>query len=120
MQTAFCSYPYELTVINLSSQEKTEFTLSYERECIESVTFLNDLLLVRAKTACGNHRFAVGIKIETEGMAYIPKDNKTEVLCYEFKGKFNNKTYLVYINAKTGNEERILILVESGEGTLTI
>lgn len=65
-------------------------------------------------------RVSENIKIETEGMAYIPKDNKTEVLCYEFKGKFNNKTYLVYINAKTGNEERILILVESGEGTLTI
>ena len=39
IQTAFCSYPYELTVINLSSQEKTDFTLSYEREHIESTTF---------------------------------------------------------------------------------
>ena len=78
IQTAFCSYPYELTVINLSSQEKTDFTLSYERENIESTTFLNDLLLIRAKTACGKHRFAIGIKIETEG-DIEEKDGKVTV-----------------------------------------
>ncbi|MBE7038261.1 MAG: germination protein YpeB [Ruminococcaceae bacterium] len=60
------------------------------------------------------------IEIVSQGMAYIPKDDKTEVLCYEFKGKFNDKTYLIYVNAETGNEEKILILVESQEGTLTI
>lgn len=67
IQTAFCSYPYELTVIKLSSQEKIDFTLGFEREHTESTTFLNDLLLIRAKTSCGNHRFAVAVKIETEG-----------------------------------------------------
>lgn len=60
------------------------------------------------------------IVIEKEGMAYIPKNNKSEVLCYEFKGSFNNKTYIIYINAETGNEEEILILLENGEGMLTI
>ena len=67
VQTAFCSYPYELTVVKLTSALPISFTLSLEREHTESVTFLNDLLLLRAKTSCGNHRFAVAIKIETEG-----------------------------------------------------
>lgn len=67
MQTAFCSYPYELTVVRLTSALPLSFTLSLEREHTESLTFLNDLLLMRAKTACGKHRFAVAVKIETEG-----------------------------------------------------
>ncbi len=67
MQTAFCSYPYELTVVRLTSALPVDFTLSLEREHTESLTFLNDLLLMRAKTSCGKHRFAVAVKIETEG-----------------------------------------------------
>lgn len=60
------------------------------------------------------------INVESESMAVIPKDNKSEVLCYEFKGSFNDKTYLIYINAQTGNEEKILMLVKNTEGMLTI
>lgn len=60
------------------------------------------------------------LEIVSEGKAAIPKDNKTEVLCYEFKGKFNGKNYIVYINATTGQEEKILILLENENGTLTL
>ena len=45
---------------------------------------------------------------------------KTEVLCYEFKGTINDKTVLVYINAETGKEENIFILVDDINGMLTI
>ncbi len=65
-------------------------------------------------------KISSSITIESEGMAFIPKDNKSEVLCYEFKGSFNDKTYIIYINAETGNEEEILILLQDGEGMLTI
>ncbi len=65
-ETAFSSYSAEITGIRLQSVTPIDFSLSFERENIESVTFLNDLLLIRAKTACGKHRFAVAIKIETE------------------------------------------------------
>lgn len=65
-ETAFSSYSAEITGIKLHSVSPIDFSIKYERENIESVTFLNDLLLIRAKTACGKHRFAVGIKIETE------------------------------------------------------
>ncbi len=78
MQTAFCSYPYELTVVRLTSALPLSFTLSLEREHTESLTFLNDLLLMRAKTACGKHRFAVAVKIETEGNIE-EKDGKVRI-----------------------------------------
>lgn len=60
------------------------------------------------------------IKIEKEAMAVIPLDGGTEVLCYEFTGKFNGKTFIIYINATTGKEEKILMLQINKNGTLTI
>lgn len=66
-ETAFCSYADETTAIKIESESEISFDLSFTRECIESVTFVNDLLLIRAKTACQKHGFAIGIKIETDG-----------------------------------------------------
>lgn len=60
------------------------------------------------------------IIIENERMAVIPLDDKSEKYCYEFKGKVEDKQFLVYINAETGDEEEILILLETPGGTLTI
>ena len=40
------------------------------------------------------------LNIESEGMAVIPTKFKTEILCYEFKGKVNDLDFLVYINAQ--------------------
>ena len=53
-------------------------------------------------------------------MAVIPKDSMREVLCYEFKGTYMNKNFIVYINAENGREEEILLLIESENGILTI
>ena len=47
-------------------------------------------------------------------------DRTTEVLTYEFKGTIEDKTFLIYINTKTGKEENILILLETEGGLLTI
>ena len=60
------------------------------------------------------------LTIDAVSMALIPKDSKREVLCYEFKGTSNGRNFLVYINAKTGKEEDIQILIESPDGILTI
>ncbi len=60
------------------------------------------------------------LSVDSSNLALIPKDSKKEVLCYEFKGNHNGKNFLVYINAKTGQEEQILMLIESEEGILTI
>lgn len=61
------------------------------------------------------------LEIESERLAIIPiQSNRTESFCYEFKGKIEDKECLVYINANTGEEEEILILLETEGGTLTI
>ncbi|HEY8363581.1 MAG TPA: germination protein YpeB [Tissierellaceae bacterium] len=56
--------------------------------------------------------------IDSIRLAIIPK-GKNEVLCYEFKGKYNGSDFIVYINALDGSEEEILQLIKNENGTLT-
>ena len=58
------------------------------------------------------------LQIETQRLAIIPTEWKTEILCYEFKGKVDDKEFLVYINAENGREEDILIITNTGEGAV--
>ena len=60
------------------------------------------------------------IEILGEEMALIPTKWRTEILCYEFKGKVKEREFLVYINAETGKEENILMIVNTPNGTLTM
>lgn len=60
------------------------------------------------------------LEIISEGMAIIPTEWKTEILCYEFKGKVDDREFLVYINAENGREEDILIITNTPNGTLTM
>lgn len=60
------------------------------------------------------------LQIESEGLAVIPTEWKTEILCYEFKGKVDDREFLVYINAENGREEDILIITNTPNGTLTM
>ena len=53
-------------------------------------------------------------------MAIIPTEWKTEILCYEFKGKVDEREFLVYINVETGKEEDILVILDTPGGTLTV
>ena len=59
------------------------------------------------------------LEIISEGMAIIPTEWKTEILCYEFKGKVDDKEFLVYINAENGREEDVLVITNTPNGTLT-
>lgn len=60
------------------------------------------------------------LNIMSEGLAVIPTEWESEVLCYEFKGKIENQEFLVYINAENGKEEDILIITNTPNGTLTM
>ena len=59
------------------------------------------------------------LEITSEGLAIIPTEWKTEILCYEFKGKVKDLDFLVYINAETGEEENILVIIDTPNGVLT-
>ncbi len=59
------------------------------------------------------------LEILSEGLAIIPTEWQTEILCWEFKGKVEDNEFLVYVNAQTGEEEDILVIVNTPDGTLT-
>lgn len=59
------------------------------------------------------------LEINSLKIAFIPTEWKTEVFCYEFTGKINDMDFLVYVNAQTGEEEDILLIVNTPNGTLT-
>lgn len=59
------------------------------------------------------------LEITSSGKAIIPTEWKTEVFCYEFKGRIYDTDFLVYVNAKTGKEENILVIIETPNGILT-
>lgn len=60
------------------------------------------------------------MEIVSSGLAIIPTDYKTELFTYEFKGKLNGRDFIVYINAETGKEEKILMIVDTPNGILTM
>jgi len=60
------------------------------------------------------------LEITSEGMAMIPTEYQTEVLCWEFKGNLEDRQFLVYINVETGKEEDVLVILETSDGTLTM
>ena len=59
-------------------------------------------------------------EVLSSALALIPTDNGKEVLCYEFVSKGNdNKDIIIYINANTGLQEDVLILLKTDGGSLT-
>lgn len=92
---------------------------------IESTGYLNchrDVReLLEAKITLEEARSKVNQKLEvsSSGLAVIPTEWGTEVLCYEFKGNTADNDFIVYINAETGEEEDILMIINTPEGTLT-
>ena len=58
--------------------------------------------------------------LSTVGLAIIPHEFRYRNLCYELKGKLNDRDFLVYINAETGKEEKVLIIINTPEGILTL
>ena len=61
------------------------------------------------------------LKVLRTGLAVIPTPGGEEVFCREFVCQNEEERhYLVYFNAVTGEQERILILLEDENGTLSL
>lgn len=55
------------------------------------------------------------------GLAVIPTEGANEKLCYEYHATGRDgHNLLLYVNAETGEEEQILILIETETGVLTV
>ena len=60
------------------------------------------------------------LKITNVRLAIIPLLSQREVFTYEFVGKSDNTTFIVYINAENGNEENILQIIDTPGGQLAM
>lgn len=60
------------------------------------------------------------LKIKNIRLTLIPMESQREVLCYEFMGEYNGERFLVYINAQDGTQERILKLLQTPNGEMTM
>lgn len=60
------------------------------------------------------------LDIKNIRLSVIPMESRREVLCYEFYGDYEGEKYIVYINALDGTEERILKILETENGELTM
>lgn len=61
------------------------------------------------------------LTVEESDLALIPTPGEHEVLCHEFLCRTEEgERVLVYLNAQTGGEEKLLLLLEDEHGTLTL
>lgn len=65
-------------------------------------------------------RINPALSVSEGRLALIPLETLEEVLAWEFHAEANGEPYIVYIHALTGDEERILKLLDTDEGTLVI
>lgn len=92
---------------------------------IETTGYLNnhtqrDVSKVKITTEEAKKTLNKDLEIAYQGLAIIPTEYQTEILCYEFKGKVDDREFLVYINAENGREEDVLIITNTPNGTLTM
>lgn len=68
-------------------------------------------------------RACVSAKLKelSHSLAVIPSPGRGEIFCHEFICEnADGEHYIVYVNAVSGKEEKILILIEDENGTLTV
>ena len=62
-----------------------------------------------------------GLEILGEQLALVPSPGRYETLCREFRCRAEDgRNYLIYVDAATGEQHKILILLEDESGALTI
>lgn len=82
--------------------------------------FARDLPAVQVSPEAAEEKVSPHLTVQNHRLAIIPTDGKHEKFCHEFLCENGQaQQYIVYINAETGREERILVLLESENGTLT-
>ena len=60
------------------------------------------------------------LQVKNTRLTIIPMESTREVLCYEFYGTYKGENYIIYINANDGREEKILKILETANGELTM
>ena len=61
-------------------------------------------------------KLRTNFKVLENRLAVIVKSGNKEVYCYEFRGRYQGEEYLIYLNAATGNEEKIQRIIKTPRG----
>lgn len=133
-----CYYNVENNICTVNCAYQKDNTCYYS-DLIKVAISMNDgnLIGIDAKTYLTNHikrepkiaklstnqakkKLSRYLEVKSSKMCVIPKESGKEVQCYEFTCKSNDtgEDTLVYINCNTGDEEDIMILLKSANGTL--
>ena len=61
------------------------------------------------------------VKVLSTALTLVPTEGRNELLCHEFECEdTNGQKYIIYVNAQTGEQEKIFILLQDKNGTLTL
>jgi spore germination protein len=60
------------------------------------------------------------LNIEHVRQAIIPLETRREVQCWEVKGNWQEEDFYLYYNVLDGNEEKILKVIKTPQGPLTV
>ncbi len=92
--------------------ESRGYVMSHKQRTLEEAAFSADDARAQVDPS---------LTVLSSGLAVIPTEGKYELLCHEFICKTSDGMHaIVYINAQTGVEENILLLLEDENGTLTM
>ena len=97
---------------SLQSFDATGYIKSHKTREIPEVV----VLVEQAQTKVPSDIQILGVE-----KTIIPSAGKNELYCYEFECEDANKQrYLIYVNMGTGEQEKIFILLQDENGTLTV
>ncbi|QEK12659.1 germination protein YpeB [Crassaminicella thermophila] len=65
-------------------------------------------------------KISIDAKVIDSKLVIIPNEGGKEILCYEFKANYKGDTFLIYINAETGEEQKILQVIIKENGVLML
>ena len=88
---------------------------SYAFNHVEREDLIAQLSLSEARKLVSNN-----LTIENERLCVIPLDFKGETLAYEFSGNYQGFKYYLYIDAYTGNQVRVLRIIQTDQGELVM
>ena len=91
--------------------ETTGYLNNHEKRSINKSNIISEKEAAKALSS--------NLNIESSRLAIIPTEFRTEIFCWELKGKIEEREFLLYVNAKTGRVEDILIVVQNENGILT-
>ena len=79
-----------------------------------------DINTVVIKATEARNKVSSKLEILSQRLVIIPQDYLKEALAYEFEATYQGYTYYVYIDAKTGEQLKILRVIQTDNGDLLL